>query len=244
MFVDESGTTSISETAATHGDVAYIQCGLIVQADDVHRARAAVDRAKRELFKGVDTMKWELHGYEIWRSKGKFAAQMRIPDSEKIPVFARIVKALEESESVLVSVIIWKDRLPPGQHNLLKISWRLIIERFEQYLADQGRGECGSIIADASGRGTEAKIKSLLKDVYVWQRKRRSHPVLASTDVGFVDSLDEPLVQAADMAAYIMHKHCRGDDSFRGLFDALVTRIWQCDGRVEGFGIKHYPDRR
>lgn len=243
MFVDESGTPSISDAAAAHGDIAYIQCGLIVQANNVHRARAAVDRAKRELFKGVDTMKWELHGYEIWRSKGNFAAHMRIPDSEKISVFARIVKALEESESVLVGAIIWKDRLPPGQHNLLKISWRLIIERFEQYLADQGCGECGSIIADASGRSTEAKIRSLLQDVYVWQRKRRGHPVLASTDIVFVDSLDEPLVQAADMAAYIMHKHCRGDDSFKRLFDALVTRIWQCDGKVEGFGIKHYPDR-
>lgn len=240
MFVDESGTPRISGDAA-RGDVAYIQCGLIVHEDNVHRARAAVDRAKRELSKGIDTMKWELHGYEIWRSKGKFAAGLRIPDSEKNSVFVRAVKALEESECVLVCVIIWKDRLPPGQHNLLKISWRLIVERFEQYLADRG-GDCGSIIADASGRGTEAKIRSLLQDVYVWQGRRRIHPVLTSTDVRFVDSLDEPLVQAADVAAYIVQKHCRGDDSFRGLFDALVTRVWQCDGKADGFGIKHYPD--
>ena len=158
MFVDESGTAQIRRAAA-RTDAFYIRCGLIVHMDDVHRARAAVDRAKRELFRGKDTMKWELHGYEIWRSKGRFAADMRIPDSRKPAVFIRTVEAINESGAVLVTVIIRKNRLASKRNSLLKLSWRLIAERFEQYLADCGGGERGNIVADASERGTEAKIR-------------------------------------------------------------------------------------
>lgn len=243
MFVDESGTARIPDAAA-RDDVVYIQCGLIVNAGDVHRARAAVDRAKRELFRGKDPMKWELHGYEIWRSRGRFADDLCIPSIEKLDVFARSVEAIEESGAVVVSVIIQKDRLTSRRHNLLTISWRLITERFERYLADCGDGERGGIIADASGRGTEAKIRGLMHDMYVGIGRHRGRPVHVSKDVRFVDSLSEPLVQAADMAAYIMHKHYAGNALFGGLFDALMPCMWQRDGSLEGFGIKHYPDRR
>lgn len=142
MFVDESGTARIPNAAA-RDDVVYIQCGLIVNAGDVHRARAAVDRAKRELFRGKDPMKWELHGYEIWRSRGRFADDLCIPCNEKLDVFARSVEAIEESGAVVVSV-----------------------------------------------------------------------------------------------------KHYAGNALFGGLFDALMPCMWQRDGNLEGFGIKHYPDRR
>ncbi len=52
-----------------------------------------------------------------------------------------------------------------------------------------------------------------------------------------------PLVRAADIAAYIIRKHCLGDDLFNDLFVALVQCMWRQDGVLEGHGIKHYPDR-
>ena len=73
--------------------------------------------------------------------------------------------------------------------------------------------------------------------------RHQRNPALVSTDVRFVDSAGEQLVQAADMAAYIIHKHSRGDGLFGGLFDALVPCMWRQDGIIEGHGIKHYPDR-
>lgn len=243
MFVDESGTTQISG-AATPDDVVYMHCGLIVHASSVHKARAAVDRAKRELFRGKDPMKWELHGYEVWRSRGRFAEDLCIPDrAKRLEVFARTAKAIRESGAVLVGVIIRKDRLPSGQRDPLKLSWRLLVERFEQYLADHGGGERGNIIADASGHGTEGKILRQMRHMSIGIGRHRVRPVLVSKDVIFVDSLSEPLVQAADIAAYIMHKHCHGDALFGSLFDALVPSMWRRDGKLEGFGIKHYPDR-
>lgn len=244
MFVDESGTPLIPWAASDNDDI-FMQCGLIVHADGVHRARASVDRAKRELFRGKDTMKWELHGYEIWRSRERFAEDLKISNTdEKLKVFARTVQAIKESEVVLVNTIIRKDRLPPSQRDLLKLSWMMITEHFEQYLAYRGDGEHGMIIADASGRGTEVKIKNLLTNMPIGMGCRWGRRDLVSKDVNFVNSLDEPLVQAADMAAYITHKSCGGNALFKGLFVALVPCMWHHNGNLKGFGIKCYPVRR
>ena len=69
MFVDESGNP-LMRKVPLRGDDIYIRCGLIVDGDGMHRTKAAIDEAKRELFKGKDPLKWELHGYEIWRGGG------------------------------------------------------------------------------------------------------------------------------------------------------------------------------
>ena len=69
----------------------------------------------------------------------------------------------------------------------------------------------------------------------------KSRPPLVLKDIRFVDSLSEPLVQAADMVAYIIHKHCRGDILFGRWFDALAPCMWHHDGRIKGFGISYYP---
>ena len=243
MFVDESGHPLMHRVHHGDDDI-YILCGLIVDADDVHRARAAVDGAKRELFKGKDPLKWELHGYEIWRGIGRFADDLRITTNEqKFNVFTRTVKAIEESEAVLVTVIMSKNRIPYGRHNLFSLSWKLLTERFEHYLARRGGGDRGEIVADTSSRGTEAKIRSLLQGMSVGMGRHQHNPSLVSTDVRFVNSASDSLVQAVDMAAYIIHKYYRGDVLFKGLFDDLVPCMWHHDGILEGYGIKHYPDR-
>lgn len=242
MFVDESGNPRVREAGA-RDDGIYIQSGLIVRADEVHRARAAVDKAKREMFRGKDPMNWELHGYDVWRGTGQFRNDLPPLDNrEKLAVFTRTVGAIEESGAVLVSVIIWKNRMPSERHNLLRLAWRLITDRFGQYLADRGGGEAGQIIADASSRGTEAKIRDVVREMSERMSLYRHRPVLVLGDVRFVDSASEPLVQAADMAAYIMHKHCRKDALIGGCFDALVPCMWQRGGEIRGFGITHRPD--
>lgn len=163
---------------------------------------------------------------------------------KKLEMLARTVKAIKESGAVLVCVIISKNRIPHGRHDLLNLSWKLITERFEHYLACRAGGDRGGIIADASSRGTENKIKNLLRQMSVGMGRHQRSLALVSTDVRFVDSASEQLVQAVDIAAYIIRKHCLGDDLFNDLFDALVQCMWRQDGVLEGHGIKHYPDRR
>ena len=63
-------------------------------------------------------------------------------------------------------------------------------------------------------------------------------------DVVFKDPRREPLIQGADIAAYVLQKCCYGDPSFTGWLDGLKACMWRRGGEVHGFGIKDYPDPR
>lgn len=241
MFVDESGNPRAAGTAARDSGV-YIQSGVIAHDDRVHAAGAAIERAKCEPFRGKDPAKVELHGYEMWRNWGRFASDPRIPDQgKKLEIFARTSQAIAESGSVLLNVIAWKNRISSGQRSLLGPPRRLLTERFDQYLATCGSGEAGSIVADASSRGAETKIGDVAQKACNGIGRCKSRPSLVLKDIRFVDSLSEPLVQAADTVAYIIHKHCRGDGLLGRWFNALAPCMWQHDGRIKGFGISYYP---
>ena len=88
--------------------------------DRVHAARAAIDRAECEPFRGKDPANAELHGYEIWRNRGRFASDLRIADQgKKLEVFARTFQTVVESGSVLPSATAWKNRISSWQRSLL-----------------------------------------------------------------------------------------------------------------------------
>ena len=60
-------------------------------------------------------------------------------------------------------------------------------------------------------------------------------------DVIFKDSRREPLIQGADVAAYVIHKRCYGDPLFASWYAGPEACMWSIGGRVNGFGIKDYP---
>ena len=134
-------------------------------ADSVHRARAAVDKAKRELFGCKGPPKWDLHGYEIWKGAGfqKTCTCLAATKNRNV----HTARAIEKSGATLVSVIISKNRPPSGRHNLPNLSWSLITGRFEHYMACRGRGDRGEItatLAPAARRtGLDACYKKSLR---------------------------------------------------------------------------------
>ena len=246
MFVDDSGSTR-PHRAGARGGIVHILSGLIVHERDLYGARESINDAKRSLFAGFDPENWELHAYDVWNNKGDFSGESRSLNLEKKKeVFTRAVEGIAESGATLASVVIWKNMLPAGMGSLRirALAWRLLVERFEAYLAAKGRGDLGIVISDASNRTTEAEIKEAFREqaARIGLHKRRRSLVL--NYVVFDDSRSEPLIQGADAAAYILQKQCNGDPSFAGWFDALGQSMWRQGGSVRGFGIKDYPDPR
>ena len=246
MFADDSGNTRPHRAGSRSGRV-HILSGLIVHELDLYGAREAIIDAKRELFAESDPERWEMHAYNVWNSKGDFSgADQALNLEKKKEVFSRTVEAIAESGATLASVVVWKDRLPAGMGSLRirALSWRLLVERFEAYLGARGGGEMGMVISDASNRTTEAEIREAFREptTRMGLHKRPRSRVLKY--VVFDDSRDEPLIQGADVAAYILQKECGGDSSFAGWFDALKKSMWRQGGSVHGFGIKNYPDPR
>ena len=246
MFVDDSGDTRPYRAGQRGGSV-HILSGLIVHERGLRGARESIGNAKRGLFAGSDPESWELHAYDVWNGKGDFLEEDRSLNLEKKKeVFSRAVEGIAKSGVVVISVVIWKNRLPAGMgsQRIRALAWRLLVERFEAYLGAKGGGDLGIVISDASTRTAEAEIKEAFRDTTarIGLHKRRHGLVLEY--VVFADSRSEPLIQGADVAAYILQKQCYGDPSFTGWFDALGQSMWREGGNVHGFGIKNYPDPR
>ena len=246
MFVDDSGSTRPYRAGSRGGGNVHILSGMIVHERDLRGAQEAMDEAKRDLFAGSDPESWELHAYDVWNNGGDFSGDDRSLNlARKMEVFSRAVEGIAGSGATLVSIVVWKDRLPDGLSSLRirALSWRLLVERFEAYLAARGGEDLGIVVSDASNHTTEAEIKGALRapEARIGRHKSKRSLVL---DVLFWDSRTDPLIQGADMVAYILQKHCRGDMSFAGWFDALKPCMWKQGGSTYGFGIKNYPDPR
>ena len=246
-FVDDSGSTRPYRAGTRGSGRVHILSSLIVHERDLCGARAAINDAKRDLFAVSDPESLELHTYDIWNSSGDFSGDARSLNLErKNEVLSRAVGGIAESGGTLVSVVVWKDRLPDGltSSRIRTISWRLLVERFEAYLATQGGGDLGMIFSDASNRTTEAEIMDALRETDARIGLHKRHRSLVLEDMIFKDSRREPLLQAADVVAYILHKRCRDDPSFAGWFETLKQSMWSEGGSIYGFGIKNYPDPR
>jgi len=56
--------------------------------------------------------------------------------------------------------------------------------------------------------------------------------------IEFVDSMESLLVQAADIAAYILSRHANGDERFGWMARLLLGRMWvSADGRQRGWKV-------
>ena len=245
MFVDDSGNTR-PHRASARGVGVHVLSGMIVHERGLHGARAAINATKRRLFAGPDPERVELHAYDVWNGRGEFSGAQSLNFEKKKEVFSTTVDAIAGSVATLISVVIWKNRLPSGMDGprIRALSWGLLAERFEAYLNDAGGGDLGLVISDQSTRTNEEGIRAAFRVAKTRFGRHRGRRHLVMEDVFFKDSRREPLIQGADATAYIIQKQCHGDASFAGWFDDLKASMWKFRGRLQGFGIKDYPDPR
>ena len=248
MFVDDSGSARPDRGGgARAGGSVHILSGLIVHERDLRGARESVNDVKRVILAGFDPQSWEMHAYHMWNNRGDFSGtDRRLGLEGKREAFSRAAEGIAGSGATLVSVVVWKSRLPAGRgaRRIRALSWRLLAERFEAYLEAKGGGDLGMVVSDASNRTIEEEIKKALREAEARTGRRKGRRSLVLGHVAFTDSRGEPLIQAADTAAYILQRHCGGDASFAGWFDTLCHGMWKDGDRIRGFGIKHCPAQR
>lgn len=242
MFVDDSGNTR-PHRAGSSGTSVHVLCGVIVHERLLHDARAAIGSAKRNVFPESDPGSWELHAYDMWNNRGKFAEKDHSLNLEKKrKVFSRAVEAIAGSGATLVGVAIWKNRLRGGSDGpcIRALSWRLLAERFEAYLDSKGGGDLGLIVSDASNGVSEEGIRAALRATVAGIGKHKRPLSWVMEDMIFKDSRREHLIQGADVSAYIIQKRCYGDPSFSGWFANLEACMWRRDGDTHG--LKEHPN--
>ena len=243
MFVDDSGNTR-PHRAGADGVSVHILSSLVVHEHCMGGARDAIDDAKRDIFAGSNPRGKELHAYDMWNNRGHFSGAGRGLDlAKKKGAFSRTVGAIAGSGASLVSVVVWKNLLHGGfgGPRIRALAWRLLAERFEAYLAYRGGRDLGLIISDSSGGANEAGIRDALAAVSAGIGRRGRYRSRVMEDVIFKDSRRDLLIQGADVAAYVIRKHCYGDPLFASWHAGLEACMWSIGGRVNGLGIKNYP---
>ena len=242
LYVDGSGQTTIKRSKQNNG--LYILGGVIVHEKDWKPVEEKLVEVKQELLPELDPGEWELHAFDIWNSKGFFAKEeLNVNLTKKQEIFSKIVDFICKSDVTLVNVIIFKDRMRDKYMSPLpmKYSWIFMTERFEHFLNKKPpTTNNGLIFMDSSQKTPESEIKdviwNLVRNGSPWQNI--SHVI---EDPIFTRSHLRNLIQLADMVAYIVHRHYKGDLRFKGWFKSLECKMYHHNGNTYGFGLKEFP---
>ena len=242
LYVDSSGQTKIKRRQSNNG--LYILSGVIVHERDWKGVESGITAIKREIFPELDPGRWELHAYDIWNNQDFFADEkLQLNLAKKQEIFSKVLSLVCSSEITLLNVIIFKDLMKEqyATPKLMEYSWTFIIERFEHFLKRQpAETNNGLLFVDSSQKIPESEIKNvvcgLVRNGSYWQRVE--HVI---EDPIFTKSHLRNMIQLADMVAYVIHRHYRGDPRFKGWFDGLKPKMYQPGGVLSGFGIKEFP---
>lgn len=240
LYADSSGQARIRH--GEHGSL-YITVGVIVHEKDQRSIVGKISEMKREMFPGLDPREWELHAYDIWNSKDFFARCPELNQTRKLDIFSRTANLARWSDITIVSVVMCKDKMEERYRSpaVTEYSWMFVTERLEHFLVQKPEGtNNGLLFIDASQKNPESEIRravrKAVKNGGIW--KDIDHVIEQPI---FVESYTHNLIQLADMIAYVILKHYKGDSRFEGLFEMLKSKMYQVDGRLDGFGLKKFP---
>ena len=242
LYVDGSGQTKIKRDRQNNGW--YILSGVIVHEGDWRDIEKNLAEVKKEAFPEQDPEDVELHAYSIWNNqvfcKNK---KLNMTLAKKREVFSRVLDLVCKSKITLIDTVISKDEMRARYEvpRFIEYSWMFILERFEGFLKLQSeRTNNGLIFVDSSQKVPESEIKNIIRRM-VREGSPQQQVDHVIEDPIFVESHRRNLIQVADMIAYVVYKHHKGDPQFREWFEMLKPKMRMRDGKLEGVGFKKFP---
>jgi len=156
-------------------------------------------------------------------------------------MFGAIASVICDSGVTLFGVMadnkrIYGQRGPSA--NIMDATWTLLLERYGLFVRLSGGDVAGHVVSDKAGGADMQQIHALVSG-----SMRRRNPMSGVrtnlvAGIEFVDSMESLLVQAADIAAYILSRHANGDERFGWMARLLLGRMWvSADGRQRGWKV-------
>lgn len=225
LFVDDSGSPTARRA---QGDIGlYILAGVAVVDRDLVSVASAASAAKAAVLPRADAGRWEVHAHDIWNNAGPLkSGGNALTLGQKQAIFASMTRVMASPRVRLIPVVVSKrhDNGQEHRRKTLSVGWSAMFRRFERLLDSPG-GELGLILADAGRKADEEAARVIV------EKMGRSRIGQASGYSGVLngvihrDSHLDIMIQLADVAAYVIHKHYRGDASFQRWFEALRPRF-------------------
>ncbi len=201
FYVDESGDSGHNTAVTTHFVVAgfFLREGSwAVYLDKIKHFRAALSAAYN--FR----MRDELHARDIWMARGD-SKNRGDSYAQRYRMFRDVAFFLRQSSEISI-IAVSVNKLQPRLSgvNIREYAWKLLIQRFENYLLDKGTN--GIVFAD---EGEDKLVRGQL-------RRMRAYNPIPSKFGGYyqqkiVRILEDPVfreskhsyfIQLADMVAY------------------------------------------
>lgn len=150
----------------------------------------------------------ELHGHDLFHGKGEFAPMRQMPRA-RIALYSAVFRVLAEAECWVILRGVSKPglerRYGPGRHHPHRIVMTHLIERIDMFCGSARGGDDHAVIVADEHHETQSM---LLRDLVSYQDRgtwgylsRRIHRVVDT--IHFVNSRTNPLVQGADLIAFL-----------------------------------------
>ena len=222
MYADASGNPSAKDSAGL-GKFYIISGIIILERHREHYCKLVTDMKKTLL--PNTSLPWELHAAEIWNGSGRFKS---INEKKRNEIFQRSVELISRLNVSIITVVIPKDIVGgKWKSGILKTSWIMLVERFEQYLdCKRPTTNAGLICADMMGPGEKQNITSAI-DKFAKRGTRYQPAKHVAGCVDFLDSDVNNFIQLADVVAYITHKYHKRDPQFQDWYETLKLKTYK-----------------
>ncbi len=236
MYVDDSGSVSYKDRSKQ-----YILSGVIVHKDSIKDLKIAVHQYKINNFieEYIDA---EIHTHDIFKSREEFT---NITLETKYCLLDRLYDMISDMNITTISVIINKELLKK-QHptwNAFNPAWTYLVERYDKYIACDGKSEEGIIKIDKSASKQQSDAFKIVNELRIkgsyWQAV--NHII---QDPTFVNSATVDGVQIADAIAYCTYRHKACSLRFDPYWNKIYDKFRKGKNNVvKGYGIKEFPEK-
>lgn len=225
LFVDDSGSPTPPRARWDSG--LYILVGVAVDDRNLPSVAKAAGDAKAAAGARLGLGEWEAHAYDVWNNRGRFASREgMLTVQQKREIFSRMIDAIASPQLGIIPVVV--NKLSHGRQRPrrrpLAVGWAAMFNRFERML-DRSREESGLILADAGSRDDEKAARSIVERMGRARMEREPNRAGVMNGVIFRDSRLDIMIQLADTAAYVVHKHYRKNAHFRSWFEAIRPKF-------------------
>ena len=234
LFADSSG----NPRSRAGNDAYYTLACVTGSPESLDTLSKMLYGLKLGLVPGRDPRSWELHGVRITHSHKHYPLRPRTED-KRLGIFDAMTRVICEFGVTLFGVMADNRRIYArfgADANIMDATWTFLLERFELFLRHQGAVGMGHVVSDKTGGADMQRIHALVSG-----SMRRRNPISGVhtsrvAGIEFVDSMDSPPVQAADMAAYILSRHANGYEGFGEMARLLQESMWVSeDGEWHGW---------
>lgn len=238
MFVDDSGNPHFTDKSQY-----YVISGIIIDEQSVDYVKEQLLEYKNIRFKN-DYKDEEIHVHDIYKSYGNFKS---LGLEEKYSLLTDLYNLIEKLPVTAISVGIDKNafKLKHPTWNLFNAAWTFLIERFDNYINDNGYGlSKGLLRIDGSSRISQDETLRIVNQLRKHGSNFQKIKHILEEPL-FVDSSLHEGIQLADASAYCTLRYLHGYQKFEPYWKIIHKKLRKnSQGIATGYGFKLFPNTR